>query len=69
MDDEHNGPQLSSAPASAPLKGTVAPHPDGGWVALISLGDGASMTKWFADRDQAEGYEAELAEWLASRAE
>jgi hypothetical protein len=45
----------------------VDPHPDGGWLAVVGLGDGASVTKWFAHREGADAYGDELADWLERR--
>ena len=42
----------------------VRPHGRSGWVSEVRLGDGASVSKWFATEDEARRYPRELAEWL-----
>jgi hypothetical protein len=52
-----------------PFHASVSPNPDGGWLAIVNVGDGASLTKWFERKEQAEGYGDELAAWLEQRRE
>ena len=44
---------------------SVEPNRDGGWLTVVNLGDGASLTKWFQNQDEAERYPTELAAWLS----
>ena len=53
-----------SEPTLAMLSASVQPNRDGGWLTTVSLGDGASLTKWFASQDEALRYPEELAAWL-----
>jgi hypothetical protein len=36
----------------------------GGWVTTIDLGEGASVSRWFPEEQDAHRYPQELAEWL-----
>ena len=42
----------------------VRPYGHGGWVSEVRLGDGASVSKWFATEEEARRYPRELAQWL-----
>jgi hypothetical protein len=55
----------SSAPAQAePFAASIGPDADGGWLTVVLLHDGASVSKWFEDEDAARRYPIELAAWL-----
>jgi hypothetical protein len=51
----------------APFAASVEAHTTGGWVTTLDLGEGMSLTKWFADQRAAERYGDELAAWLTER--
>ena len=53
----------------ATFSASVEPNRDGGWLTVVNLGEGASLTKWFASKDEAQRYPVELAEWLKSNSE
>jgi hypothetical protein len=56
---------LRNEPASAePFSAHVAPDAEGGWLTVILLHDGASVSKWFEDEDAARRYPIELEAWL-----
>ena len=67
MSSEHEHTAISSTGERTRLVARVNPHPSGGWVAVVGLGDGASVTKWFAHREPADAYGDELAAWLEHR--
>jgi hypothetical protein len=67
MRSEHEHVAISSTGERTRLIAHVDPHPDGGWLAVVGLGDGASVTKWFAHREGADAYGDELAAWLERR--
>jgi len=69
MPDEQPYASPSSAQTQRPFNASITPNPDGGWLAIVSMGDGASLTKWFQTREGAEGYGDELAAWLEQRRE
>jgi hypothetical protein len=69
MCDEQRQVPPSSVETPRPFNTAIAENPDGGWVAVVSMGDGASVTKWFQTREDAEGYGDELAAWLDQRRE
>jgi hypothetical protein len=50
-----------------PLTSTVSVHPSGGWATVVSLGEGATLTKVFDSEPEALRYGDELADWLAHR--
>jgi hypothetical protein len=52
--------------AEPPLPFAASVHRDarGGWLAEVTLAEGASLTKWFATEEDALRYPQELAEWL-----
>jgi hypothetical protein len=52
---------------SAPFTTSVEPSPDGRWLAVVNLGDGASATKVCDDQAEAARYGAELLRWLGRR--
>jgi hypothetical protein len=54
--------ESDAAPA---FSASIRPNRDGGWLTVVHLGDGASLTKWFPSQDEAKRYPGELAEWLA----
>ena len=49
------------------FKTSVEAEPDGRWLAVVNLGDGASVSKLFDSRFEALHYGDELAAWLATR--
>ena len=51
----------------APFTTSVEPSPDGRWLAVVNLGDGASATKVCDDQDEATRYGEELLRWLGRR--
>ena len=59
-----NGSDAHDAP---PFTTSVEPHPDGRWVAIVNLGDGASATKVCDDQAEAARYGEELLRWLGRR--
>ena len=67
MRSEHEHVAISSTGERTRLIAHVDPHPNGGWLAVVGLGDGASVTKWFAQRESADAYGDELAAWLERR--
>ena len=52
---------------NAPFTTSIEPHPDGRWVAVVNLGDGASATKVCDDKAEASRYGDELLRWLGRR--
>ena len=66
MTDADSGAVVS---ASRPeqFKTSVEAKADGQWLAVVNLGDGASVSKLFDSRFEALHYGDELAEWLATR--
>ena len=63
-DDYAPGPEAYDAP---PFTTSVEPSPDGRWLAVVNLGDGASATKVCEDKAEAARYGQELLRWLGSR--
>ena len=57
----------SDAPDQPPFTTSVEAHPDGRWVAVVNLGDGASATKVCDDKAEASRYGEELLRWLGRR--
>jgi hypothetical protein len=49
------------------FKTSVEAKADGQWLAVVNLGDGASVSKLFDTRFEALHYGDELAAWLATR--
>ena len=64
MANEHPAKSVQSDATSAAISASVQPNRDGGWLTVVNLGDGASLTKWFANQDEAKRYPDELAAWL-----
>ena len=50
-----------------PFTTSVEPSPDGRWLAVVNLGDGASATKVCDDQAEAARYGEELLRWLGRR--
>jgi hypothetical protein len=50
-----------------PFTTSVEPAPDGRWLAVVNLGDGASATKVCDDQAEAAKYGEELLRWLGRR--
>ena len=50
-----------------PFTTSVEPSPDGRWLAVVNLGDGASATKVCDDEAEAARYGEELIRWLGRR--
>jgi hypothetical protein len=57
----------AEAHESLPFTTSVEPHPDGRWVAVVNLGDGASATKVCDNEAEAARYGDELLKWLGRR--
>jgi len=51
----------------APFSTSVEPSPDGRWLAVVNLGDGASATKVCDNQAEAAKYGEELLRWLGNR--
>jgi hypothetical protein len=64
MRNEHPPKSVQSLTTQATFSSSVQPNRDGGWLTVVNLGDGASLTKWFASKDEANRYPDELAAWL-----
>lgn len=56
-----------SASRPEQFKTSVEAKADGHWLAVVNLGDGASVSKLFDSRFEALHYGDELAAWLATR--
>ena len=51
-----------------PFTTSICSEPDsGGWITVVNLGEGATLSRWFEDQDQAERYGDELEAWLSRR--
>ena len=50
-----------------PFTTSVEPSPDGRWLAVVNLGDGASATKVCDNQAEAARYGEELIRWLGRR--
>ena len=66
-EDRRTSPDYTTEPRH--FDTSVAANPDGGWLATVNVGDGASLSKWFEQKEEAERYGDELAAWLATRQE
>ena len=64
MANEHPAKSVQSHTTPETFSASVQPNRDGGWLTVVNLGDGASLTKWFASQDEAKQYPDELAAWL-----
>jgi hypothetical protein len=64
MANEHPRAPAQSEMTQCGFSASVEPNQDGGWLTVVNLGDGASLTKWFASQDEAQRYPDELAAWL-----
>jgi|RhiMethySRZTD1v2_1073278.scaffolds.fasta_scaffold20142_4 hypothetical protein len=64
MANEHPRTPTQSETTQSGIAASVEPNRDGGWLTVVNLGDGASLTKWFPSRDEAQRYPAELVAWL-----
>ena len=53
MANEHLGGPVQPDTTTPAFSASVRPNLDGGWLAVVNLGDGASLTKWFASQDEA----------------
>ena len=69
MANEHANRSVQSQTTTPGFSASVEPNRDGGWLTVVNLGDGASLTKWFPSQDEAKRYPDELAEWLTRRGE
>jgi hypothetical protein len=69
MANEHATRSVQSQTTPLGFSASVEPNRDGGWLTVVNLGDGASLTKWFASQDEARKYPDELAAWLTRRSE
>ena len=50
----------------AAFSASVESDPAGGWLTVVSFGDGATLTKWFVREAEALRYLEDLAEWLGA---
>ena len=64
MASEHPAKSAQSQTTPVAFSASVQANRDGGWLTVVNLGDGASLTKWFASKDEAKRYPDELAAWL-----
>lgn len=64
MADEH-AHGAAQPQTTAVFSASVQPTHDGGWITVVHLGDGLSLTKWFPSEDEAHKYPEELAAWLS----
>ena len=64
MANEHSTRSTQSDTTTPAFSASVRPNRDGGWLTVVNLGDGTSLTKWFSSQDEARRYPDELAEWL-----
>ena len=64
MANEQPPKSMQSPTTNSELSASIQPNRDGGWLTVVHLGDGASLTKWFASQDEAQRYPDELAAWL-----
>ena len=64
MRDGHPATPAQSDLTHPSFSASVEPNRDGGWLTVVNLGDGASLTKWFPSQDEARRYPDELAAWL-----
>ena len=46
MSSRHEHVAITSNGKPSKLVARVDPHPDGGWLAVVGLGDGASVSCW-----------------------
>ena len=67
MEFQQSPSPVYSADPPRPLNSTVSAHPGGGWATVVTLGDGATLTKVFDSEPEALRYSDELADWLAQR--
>ena len=65
MANEHSEHASTPPPTPRPFSASVRPNLDGGWLAEVNLGDGATLTKWFPSEAEASRYPEELVEWLS----
>lgn len=65
MANEHAAGPVHPETTIPAFSASVRPNVDGGWLTVVNLGDGASLTKWFPSQDEADRYPEELAKWLA----
>lgn len=64
---EPDSGRAETVSSSEQFKTSVEAKADGRWLAVVSLGDGASVSKLFDSRFEALHYGDELADWLATR--
>ena len=65
MSTEQRPPLAHSDATHSMFTASVEPNRDGGWLTTVNLGEGASLTKWFPSKDEAQRYPDELAQWLS----
>ena len=67
--DNHQPPSASSGftRSRRPYSTSVSVTADGGWVTVVELGVGATLTRLFDNEDDASAYGDEFAAWLAQR--
>ena len=64
---EPNSAAMNIGSRQEQFKTSVEAKADGQWLAVVSLFDGASVSKLFDSRFEALHYGDELAAWLATR--
>ena len=64
MANEHATGPVQPETTPHAFSASVRPNRDGGWLTVVNLGDGASLTKWFPSQDEANRYPEELSNWL-----
>ena len=67
MANEQSHASMHLTVTERPFSAGVRPNPDGGWLAEVHLSDGATLTKWFPQEEDARRYPDELADWLRHR--
>ena len=51
----------------SPFTAIFTANADGGWLTVLKLGDGATLSRWFPDEEDARRYPDELTAWLNGR--
>jgi hypothetical protein len=68
--DGEEGPAIPARTASERSFSTKVERDEAGhWLAVVTLGDGASVSKVFDTERDADHYGDELADWLSARRE
>jgi hypothetical protein len=63
----HEQPQhpVSAKVTVRPFSHSVTVHPDGGWLIVVDLSEGVTLSKWFPHEQDAYCYAEQLAAWLS----